>query len=127
MSELEALAERVEQAEGPSRELDCWIENRLGLARFEPDRPAPFGEGWLDKRVEPKPYTASLDAAMTLAENSGFANLLLMIAMQSIAERFARECGTTDEYRSALARALCAAALRARARSEPTPNTGEDA
>lgn len=63
---LTELIARLEAAEEPSRELDCWIENNLGLARFKPDRPSPIGEGWLEKRVEPKPYTSSLDAAMTL-------------------------------------------------------------
>lgn len=65
-SKLLALAEAVEKLTGPDRRTDCLIENELGLARFVEDRPAPFGGGWLDKRVEPKPFTASLDAAMTL-------------------------------------------------------------
>jgi len=65
-SKLLALAEAVEKLSGPDRRLDCLIENELGLARFVEDRPAPFGGGWLDKRVDPKPYTASLDSAMTL-------------------------------------------------------------
>lgn len=64
--ELLALADRCEVATGEDRGIDCWIENHLGLARFVPDRPAPLGGGWLDKRVDPKSYTASLDAAMTL-------------------------------------------------------------
>jgi hypothetical protein len=63
-------------------------------------------------------YTASLDAAMMLAENSGYAGLLLEIAKNAIAERFARECLSTDEYRTALARAFVAAFLRVRASQE---------
>ncbi len=66
MNPLLELADRVEAATGPDRNIDCWIENHLDRARFERNRPAPHGGGWLDKRVEPKPFTASLDAAMTL-------------------------------------------------------------
>lgn len=62
--ELLALADKVEALEGPSRGVDCWIENHLGLARFD-YTPIPWGIG-TSERVEPKPFTASLDAAMTL-------------------------------------------------------------
>lgn len=65
-NELLALADRVEALKAPDEHIDWLIENALGLARFELDRPDPRSEGWLDKRVKPKPYTASLDAAMTL-------------------------------------------------------------
>jgi hypothetical protein len=63
--ELIALAERVEALTGPDRGVDTWIENHLGLARFEPAHPfRSHCDG--DTRKEPKPYTASLDAAMSL-------------------------------------------------------------
>lgn len=69
---LLALAERVEGLAGPCRKTCCSLENILGLARFEMDAPSPVGGGWLDRRVEPRPYTASLDAAMTLVPDEAF-------------------------------------------------------
>lgn len=80
MSDLAALAERVEKAEGPSRELDAEIQVRVFEKpgyRF-PDRvlnrrPADWHEAASRFRWDgggghcPWPaYTASLDAAMTL-------------------------------------------------------------
>ncbi|QQN73922.1 hypothetical protein [Croceicoccus sp. YJ47] len=70
--ELIALAERVEALDGPDTSVDCWIENHLGLARFEHDRPDPYSDSWVERRVTPKPYTASLDAAMTLVPGEAF-------------------------------------------------------
>ena len=64
-TELLALAERVETAEGPDRRVDCLIENALGLAKFERDPRVIFGDADYD-RVPPKTYTASIDAAITL-------------------------------------------------------------
>jgi len=59
------ISARVEALEGPCRECDCLIENTLGLAKFERDPRVIYGDAYYN-RVEPKPYTASLDAAMTL-------------------------------------------------------------
>ncbi len=59
------LSARVEALEGPCRECDCLIENTLGLAKFERDPRVIYGDAYYN-RVEPKPYTASLDAAMLL-------------------------------------------------------------
>lgn len=67
MSDLAALAERVEQAEGPSRELDALIAaSRL---RLDGTRFASI-QAWVDEAIAERwnfdRYTASLDAAMTL-------------------------------------------------------------
>ena len=59
------LSARVEALEGPCRECDCLIENTLGLAKFERDPRVIYGAAYYT-RVEPKPYTASLAAAMSL-------------------------------------------------------------
>lgn len=64
-ADLIALAERVERAEGPDQRLDCLIENALGLAKFQRDPRVGYGDADYN-RVSPKPYTASLDAAITL-------------------------------------------------------------
>lgn len=115
--ELLALADRCEAASGADKDIDCWIENHLGLARFEPDRPSPIGGGWLDKRIEPKPYTASLDAAMTLVPEGydwivGRTNGGLTIHA---------EVGNREQYfADTPALALCAASLRALAAMEPS-------
>lgn len=120
MEQLLELAERCEAATGADRDIDCWIENRLGLAKFVPDRPAPRGGGWLDKRVEPKPFTASLDAAMTLVDSHA-----LWAHGRMEEGPFARLCwpmpngGYVGGYFEAKAKtvplAICAAALRAKA------------
>lgn len=124
--ELLALADKVEALEGPSREVDCWIENRLGLARFVPDRPSPFGEGWLDKRVEPRPYTASLDAAMTLVPEGWVLRLSqIRFGMWQVELWQGDKSFKTDpDVRSIAATpalALTAASLRALAQKEQQP------
>lgn len=68
MSDLAALADRVEQAEGPSRELDAEIKHTLGLPW---DYAAYWGSRGNDKPVA-HAYTASLDAAMMLAPEGWF-------------------------------------------------------
>jgi hypothetical protein len=64
--ELDRLIERVERATEGSRELDMLIENALGLAQFERDPHVGYGDADYN-RVDPKPLTTSLEAAMTLA------------------------------------------------------------
>lgn len=70
-AELNALADEVAALDGPSREMDARIEalftNERGL------RPLAFFQQELaiGKR-RPLPFTASLDAAMTLAPDSAF-------------------------------------------------------
>ena len=66
-ADLIALAERVERAEGPDRELDAEIAPLKGLRRV--DEGQPLGRVWYDHRGHGVPlpaFTASLDAAMTL-------------------------------------------------------------
>lgn len=125
-AELLVLAERVEALTGPDRSADCWIENHLGLARFVPDRPAPFGEGWLDKRVEPKPYTTSLDAALSLVPEGLFCSVCQQVRTgkwrawinAGLPGKYGRvrfkQISETEEAATP-ALALTAAALRARA------------
>lgn len=62
---LEELAAMVERAVQADREMDCLIENALGIAKFERDPRVGYGDANYD-RVPPKPYSASLDAAMSL-------------------------------------------------------------
>lgn len=131
---LLALADRCEAASGSDKDIDCWIENHLGLSRFEPDRPSPIGGGWLDKRIEPKPYTASLDAAMTLVpgdclamvrhlwdgdNRAGHAVLNSYVSSREEADgKMWAADFTAVSANPALA--LCAAALRAKAAMEPS-------
>ena len=61
--ELLALAERVEAATGADKSLDTWIENHLDLARWE--RAGGYGDQDYN-RLEPRAYTSSIDAALTL-------------------------------------------------------------
>ena len=74
---LQALLNRVLEGTGPDRELDAEITRML----LPPDADAVtrsrhgwsyrvFGpDGWDDEWLENKPYTASLDAALTLVPN----------------------------------------------------------
>lgn len=67
-ADLIALAERVERAEGLDRELDAEIAPLKGLRRV--DEGQPIGRVWYDHRGHGVPlpaFTASIDAAMTLA------------------------------------------------------------
>lgn len=60
-----ALAEKCEQATGPDRGIDCLIENYSGTARFEaPHYFRAHIDG--DKRLEPHPYTTSIDTITAL-------------------------------------------------------------
>ena len=71
---LLALAERCEQAAGPDRELDQEISRVLLPATAEGITRSRYGwsyrvfgpSGWDDEWIETLPFTASLDAAVTL-------------------------------------------------------------
>ena len=126
MSEAEqiaALADRVEGATGADRELDELVSAAIsGAAReVQPNGQTAYhtkdGTRWCG--VEVKPYTASLDAAMTLVDPTWFFHI----------SRFSPESdsrgqahiypnrGLGDDYEAdaaTLALALVAAALRAR-------------
>lgn len=139
-SPLLALGDQCEQATGPDRELDARIFNaaseqmerwnRRALKLPLEKRRSRYDDGWVhvyagkgedDPYAEDLPrYTASLDAAMTLLDESWFFHV----------SRFSPESGSRgqahvypnrglgDDYESEAATpalSLCAAALRARA------------
>jgi hypothetical protein len=121
--ELIALAGRVEALTGPDRGVDTWIENHLGLARFEPAHPfRSHCDG--DTRKEPKPYTASLDAAMSLVPEGYEFTVSMHIGGTGAASIFRRNEDNERETCCRLcvaatpALALTAAALRAIAETE---------
>lgn len=99
--DLLRLAERVEAAEGPDRELDREICLALRSGR------------WISPGAVPA-YTSSLDAAMTLVpEGCGIA--IFWFSLDRIAE--AQVGGDRKMKGATTALALTAAALRARASS----------
>jgi hypothetical protein len=104
---LLALADRCEKATGPDRELECRIWCALNGHTFDLCKQVV---GDLSKWEVAPAYTASLDAAMTLASNPEFRQFggplgLLREAM----DRLFRAKADDD----ALARFLTAASLRA--------------
>jgi hypothetical protein len=110
---LLALAERCEQAAGPDRELDKDISRVLLPAAAEGITRSRYGwsyrvfgpSGWDDEWLETLPYTASLDAAVTLVpEWCGW------MVMKNVAK-----VGRWPKRGATPALALCAAALQARA------------
>lgn len=92
---LTELATRIEQAEGPSRELDAKIHHAIGRR----------DQQWADAPA----YTASLDAAMTLVPDEHRAGVLYH-AMQTIQ----RTGFPNSTFLQRLILEICAAALRAR-------------
>jgi hypothetical protein len=132
--ELLALALRVEGLSGPDRLTDMWIENHLGLARFEQAHPwRAHCEG--ETRLEPKPFTASLDSAMSLIPEgwrlytadfsiSGRARWMLEGPKTKwVLDEDGEKCAGSDWYAQGIAAtpalALTAASLRARAEVLP--------
>jgi hypothetical protein len=75
-ADLLALAERVEQASGPDRELDAEIAAATG-ALYGP-RHKTYIESRTIEYIEESAlrYTASLDAAMRLVPEDGFGSLI---------------------------------------------------
>jgi hypothetical protein len=111
MSNLLELADRVEAATGPDRKLDALIGAavRKRAPRYRNDPPS-----------NPKHFTASLDAAMTLLSDGseydltnlyGVARAHVDMANEYGGHHGSNECGS-------MPLAVCAAALRARAASE---------
>ena len=105
-----ALAERAEAATGPDRNLDADIMRAIGLAGLKAD-------------YAPHPYSASLDAAMTLVPE-GWAVLMAFSEQRAVCDVHTAplgQHGTWPAHASAAtpALALCAAALRARAETQP--------
>jgi hypothetical protein len=136
MSKLLALADRIERATRPDRELDCTIYRALG---WEPVA-NPTSAGGLAGRWQrggemtmpsaPPAYTASLDAAMTLVPEG----LHFGCGSCDATTRAWAWCGDTpssaDEdlqvaHAATSALALTAAVLRARAASAIEAGTDE--
>lgn len=141
MSELMRLAKRCEQASGPGKALDREIALAVGWVRQSPSEAGRRHPAWFhpddcrdgkpvldslhgtDVWRDPLPYTASIDAAMTLVD----ARALWAVGCME-AGPFARLCwpmpdgGFGGGYHEASAAtvplALCAAALRARSVQE---------
>lgn len=123
--ELRALADRVEALTEPDRQIDCKIENALGLAVFDRDPRIIYGDADYSRR-EPKPFTASLDAAMTLVpegwdhmevyspDHQTLVWTAYFLPNGNLANRWTGH-GSGQTY----ALAICAAALRALASQEP--------
>lgn len=136
--ELIALAERCEAATGPDRELDClthcavngWEVRYEGLNIFADMGPtmSRILVGWLDPgKVQrnfsmtsnsmARPYTASLDAALTLVPTDWHVDLRGVnrswgAFLNATADG---QFGEASATAATPALALCAAALRARA------------
>jgi hypothetical protein len=109
---MDDLAERVEAAMGPDRELDFAIYQMLNppkAANAEPIKPK-------HRYLYVEPYTASLDAAMTLVPEGASIDLRTGQTFSgAIAMMHPTRMRPTITCRAATpALALCAAALRAR-------------
>ncbi|MDE2596311.1 MAG: hypothetical protein KGL44_05455 [Sphingomonadales bacterium] len=110
------LSERIEAAEGPSRELDWLIAEALGWTRRQVGQVIAYyapGDGIM--RAGPPKWTASLDAAMSLvpegwrtsiSNTTGLGWFVLVCEYGRFGEAYAK--ATTP------ALALAAAALKAR-------------
>lgn len=124
-NDLTALADEIERAEGPSRELDVriaisvgWDINGGGIAPFV-DLATDFGLEWAVKtaseytsiysRTLPQ-YTASIDAALTLAGD------FTEVKLWQLWNAALTECSKREAHIVCdLPRFICAAALRAKA------------
>ncbi len=93
------LIERIEGAEGPDRSLDLAISTALNTGRSTDPR-----------NSGPMHYTASLDAAMTLARHDGEAFVVLSDAMIQLEN----DGWPKGEWAKTLPRYVAAAALKAR-------------
>lgn len=145
-SELLALAAKVEALTGPDREVDALVAAAFGIIDY--DGPAPLGTPFfcvtddglrvrfstrLDDGSEhslasrlPKPFTASLDAAMTLVPEG----CLWVGGLAQTGRAAMAVCpfGSTDGEHSTAstpALALTAASLRAIAAQQPN-TTGDE-
>jgi hypothetical protein len=76
MADLLALADRVEKAAGPDRELDFWIGTRIeGTRHTDEEIQADIDQLGIEGMYIPAAYTASLDAAMTLVPEGWFPSI----------------------------------------------------
>ena len=107
----EDLARRCEAATGPDRALDCAIRDTLRL-------PNDYGADWGARGHEipaAHPYTASLDAALTLVPEGYFPTIDFANSRCWIRDRQGFDVlhGPAYGFAATPALALCAAALRA--------------
>ena len=118
---MKELIERIEGAEGPSYALDCAIWDAIypgeRQARFDKltAKGQPYhlrlGPADMDGYVKPlRSFTASLDAAMTLARHDGEAFGMLSDAMVQLED----DGWPKGEWAKTLPRYVAAAALKAR-------------
>jgi hypothetical protein len=132
---LLALAERCEQAAEPDRELDQEISRVLLPAAAEGITRSRYGwsyrvfgpSGWDDEWLETLPFTASLDAAVTLVPEGWKWKAILRDSArgENTGEGYVHnnrlhmsgQYQGADTFAATPALALCAAALRARAAS----------
>jgi len=120
------LADRVERAEGPSRELDAEIALAVGWTTAVPALSHPDNHWWYppgrhldqDARQACPQFTASLDAALTLVPERWHATIHARPDWPGVElHEFPLPCRKIPFLHAATpALALCAAALRARAR-----------
>jgi hypothetical protein len=110
MTDLHTLAARVMALTGPEYRMEIEIENALGLAVYVRDEKVIYGDAEYGRRP-PKPYTASFDAAMSLAPAGKHPVHLLRNAIDRC---LAHHIGDHDGFLKALPRYITAAALLAR-------------
>ena len=121
---MTTLADRIEGLAGPDREVDAEIAKAVGTLHG-PEEIVDFESRsvvYIDEQA--RPYTASIDAAMTLLpDNCGYAlrksiGLSPLVSLQLDGDGWQIDRtvdGWTDWHRGATpALALCAAAIRAR-------------
>lgn len=118
----EKLSERVERLEGPDREIDCLIGVAVGWFVTEPNKGWPDRMDYIDIRGGTKSYpgggfdqlvpkfSASLDAAMSLARHDSEAIVILMGAVAALE----KDGWPKGEWAKKLARYVTAQALKAR-------------
>lgn len=110
------LIERIEAAEGPSRELDAEIAKAVGAEHGSREKVSMESRSiyYIDECAPA--YTASLDAAMTLVPE-GFDWAVFRTNGGLTVHAW---CGSREDVFAATpALALCAAALRAKEQSNP--------
>lgn len=112
------LAAKIDALKQPSRDIDAEIAKLSGFGFIAQEYHYQKLEWYAWHASERrgiwevvKNYTGSLDAAMSLAENSGFAGLYLKIAERLVSGEFGRECKSVNDYRFELAKAFCIVAL----------------
>lgn len=115
MAEIAELIERLEKATGPNRNIDAAI----AIWALE------TGMGINHANGHPKPYTASIDAALTLVPEGAEIELTNLHAIARAAVGLNCDMPEFGEHAGgSLALALCIAALKARAALTTAENRG---